>query len=1105
MGKTIERMKEQCGSPWAYAKGYEIYQEGKIVSFRQRELEQGLLQISAMVKASEPNKQYDVELILDEETKDLVDYSCECPAYASYDGPCKHCIAIGLWYEEAENKEDHRIESTFTVRQQESKAVPSKTGGREPAKVQYYHTSEIARKLITEYTYKKSMEKGKSDTGGGIELEPVLSFQYNGMEVSFRVGDKRLYSIKDLLEFTDAVKHHTNIAYGKQLEFVHMPAMFAEKSHGLLSFIIDCVQEMVYENPYEYTYTALRRKIPSIHLNPQRLERLMGIMTGRKITLKGMYRSELTLFVERQDVILDMNVRKLAEGAFEFSIPEITAFMGTNHMYIMQGSHIYECSTEYTRHMGDFWQLLEKNGREYHFTITKEYMPAFLSNVIPMIKDYIQVEEVEEVCSDYIPPKGEIRYYIDSERGEVYVTSCARYGEKEYNILESVQTSSSYRDTELERDALAAVSFYFKEKDMVRQTMTLEDSDEAFYRLMTEGIRKLNQIGEVFLAEHLKRIQIRKNTKVSVGVALKSNLLELNIASGDIPNEELIPILQSYKKKKKFYRLKNGDFLKLEDNALSSLSELADGLNLSEKEMAAGTVKVPKYRAFYLDKVLRDEETLHLKRDTAFRNLLRNMKMLEDGDFEVPEELQDVLRNYQKTGYQWLRTLEMLGFGGILADDMGLGKTVQIIALLLSRYKEEKDSDPSIIICPASLVYNWQREIERFAPFLKTIVMTGSVAERQQKLKDSKKHVIITSYDLLKRDIEAYEKIKFHYIILDEAQAIKNQTTLAAKAVKRLDAVSRFALSGTPIENRLSELWSIFDFLMPDFLYSYAKFRKEYESAIVTNQDEKISRRLKRMIKPFILRRLKEDVLKELPDKLETDIISKMEGEQSELYKATKAALIKSLRSQSKEEFNHGRIKMLAELTKLRQICCDPSLVYDGYKGPSAKLETCMELVHHAMESGHKVLIFSQFTSMLSILAARLQKEKIDYHMLVGATAKEKRMQLVNAFQKDDTPVFLISLKAGGTGLNLTAANIVIHYDPWWNVAVQNQATDRAYRMGQEENVTVYKLITKDTLEEKILSLQAKKQALSDQIISQDGVSISTLSQEDFLDILGGI
>ena len=256
------------------------------------------------------------------------------------------------------------------------------------------------------------------------------------------------------------------------------------------------------------------------------------------------------------------------------------------------------------------------------------------------------------------------------------------------------------------------------------------------------------------------------------------------------------------------------------------------------------------------------------------------------------------------------------------------------------------------------------------------------------------------------------------------------------------------------------------------------------------------------MIKPFILRRLKKDVLKELPDKLETDVFSKMEDEQAALYKATKASLVKSLKSQSKEEFNHGKIQILAELTKLRQICCDPTLVYEDYKGESAKLNTCMELVGHAMNSGHKVLIFSQFTSMLDILAARLKKEKIGYHMLVGSTSKEKRMQLVNEFQKDDTPVFLISLKAGGTGLNLTAANIVIHYDPWWNVAVQNQATDRAYRIGQEENVTVYKLITKDTLEEKILSLQAKKKALSDQIISQDGVSVSALTKEDFLDIL---
>ena len=472
MGKTVDRMKEQCGSPWAYARGYEIYHRGKIESFKQRVIDHGLVQISALVEGSKPGKEYDVELMLDEDTKDLVDYSCACPAYSSYDGPCKHCIAVALRYEEETKDGQEEKEEKISIEEKagkksrrkaseriddevyreyereteilEKKAkMKSWTRAKEPVKIKHYQTSDVARKLITEYTYKKNMEKGKEDVGGGILLEPILNFQYYGMEVSFRVGDKRLYSIKDLLEFSEAIKYHKNIAYGKQLEFIHMPAMFAEESRGLLAFIIDSVQEMVYENPVEYTYTALRRKIPSIRLTPQRFERLMSIMMGRKICLRGMYRGELTMFLERQDLILDMEVKKLEEGAFEFIIPETNYIMGVNHMYIMQGAYLYEASEEYTRHMADFWQLLEKNGREYRFTVTKDYLPAFLSNVVPLIRDYIGVGQIEEVCKEYIPPKGQIKYYIDSTRHNIYVRSCAKYGNKEYNIFEAVATSSS--------------------------------------------------------------------------------------------------------------------------------------------------------------------------------------------------------------------------------------------------------------------------------------------------------------------------------------------------------------------------------------------------------------------------------------------------------------------------------------------------------------------------------------------------------------------------------------------------------------------------------------------------------------------------------------
>ncbi len=484
------------------------------------------------------------------------------------------------------------------------------------------------------------------------------------------------------------------------------------------------------------------------------------------------------------------------------------------------------------------------------------------------------------------------------------------------------------------------------------------------------------------------------------------------------------------------------------------------------------------------------------------------MKTIEDSDYEVPESLRSVMRSYQKNGFLWLKTLRENGFGGILADDMGLGKTLQVISLLLVEQQEweagEKEKRRSLIVCPASLVYNWQKEVTRFAPGLSTVLVTGPAAEREQIIKRSREgEILITSYDLLKRDADVYREMIFAVQVIDEAQYIKNPGTQAAKGVKKITAEFKLALTGTPIENRLSELWSIFDYLMPGFLYTYARFRKEIEIPVTVNGDSDKMERLHRMIRPFILRRLKGDVLTDLPEKLEENIYAKLEGEQLALYNAHVQKLRSELDGKSEREFSTDKIQILAELTKLRQICCDPALLFDGYKGESAKTQMCLDLIANAAGSGHKVLLFSQFTSMLERLAEQLGRAGITYYMLTGSVGKEKRMQMVESFQTDDVPVFCISLKAGGTGLNLTAADIVIHYDPWWNVAVQNQATDRAHRIGQKHVVTVYKLVSEGTIEEKIVDIQNRKKQLAEQVLEGEGMDSVSFSREEIMELLG--
>lgn len=434
---------------------------------------------------------------------------------------------------------------------------------------------------------------------------------------------------------------------------------------------------------------------------------------------------------------------------------------------------------------------------------------------------------------------------------------------------------------------------------------------------------------------------------------------------------------------------------------------------------------------------------------------------------------------------------------------MGLGKTLQMIAHILARV-EAGDVKPTLVVCPASLVYNWTAELERFAPSLDVCAIVGAKAQRRVQIAGVAEHnVVVTSYDLMRRDIDEYAEQDFARVVLDEAQYIKNPLTQVARAAKRLPAGVRFALTGTPIENRLSELWSIFDFLMPGLLGTRESFAKRFESPVEHAEGDSAAR-LQALVSPFVLRRVKEDVVADLPEKIEDTVMAQLTGEQRKLYLANQDRIAQQVQHREATEFKKDKLKVLAELTKLRQICCDPHLHYEDYKAGSAKLDACMELVRGALDGGHHILLFSQFTGMLDIIGKRLAREDIGFLKLTGASSKESRAKMVARFQAGEVPVFLISLKAGGVGLNLTAADVVIHYDPWWNVAAQDQATDRAHRIGQQHTVTVYKLIAKDTIEERIMQMQESKRDLVNSVLGGDGISSALFTRDDVLALLGG-
>ncbi|MCL1895755.1 MAG: SNF2 family helicase, partial [Clostridiales bacterium] len=794
---------------------------------------------------------------------------------------------------------------------------------------------------------------------------------------------------------------------------------------------------------------------------------------------------------------------------------------GVRQVFILTDDALYRCSEEYSSASRELLKALAS--RKGGMFFSGKDVPALFANIMRKAEPYLEIE-MDGGVGELVPPELETKVYFDmDENGYVTARMSFAYGEIKHDAFEDPKRPEVSLDPAGEAYAEHVLRHYVGQATYGPGTLIVLDNasrEERLYTLATEGLDKIREFAEVFASESFGALKARPPMSVAVGVKIDGRLLTLNINAEGMDFSELAEILKSYRLAKKYHRLKDGSFLALEGDALGELSDLAEGLDLDPGKFVKdadnpgqSSIELDLSRALYIDSMMRKNESIRYDRDKNFRGLIRNFSDVANADYQPPDTLASILRNYQETGYRWLRTMDALGFGGILADDMGLGKTLQVLALLSAVKTEGKPGNrlPSIVICPSSLVLNWESEAARFTPELSVSVVIGSADARKKIIrkargtKTAKKagqapDLFVTSYDLLKRDIESYEGIDFRFVIIDEAQYIKNQTTQNAKSVKLLTGRSRFALTGTPIENTLAELWSIFDFLMPGYLFRYRHFQRVFETPIVKRTDEKAENRLKEMVRPFIMRRLKKDVLKELPEKIETVLKSEMESEQHKLYLANMARTKKELSEKLAAAGGpKAKFEILAALMRMRRICCDPALIYENYSGGSTKLDACMELVESCIASGHRILLFSQFTSMLDRIEARLWDAKIDWYRLDGSTPTAERHSMMNNFNSGDVPVFLISLRAGGTGLNLAGADIVIHYDPWWNISVQNQATDRAHRIGQTNRVQVFKLITKDTIEERIMEMQERKADLADRIIREGGNAFESLTEEELM------
>lgn len=1086
-----------------YSRAQRYYVRGRVKQFSQEESAPGVRHLTAQVGGTDA---CDVQVWVNENDV-FLNGSCTCSVNRNGEGPiCKHIGAVLIQDAEGDQAEhvqddlNHLLESRAVTR---GAAVTGRanytsnlemlfgTKWRGPA----VESDQRAQKLLETYraaaqTEVPTLWHNTDARPGSIHLEPELTpdalRRTAAPELRLRIrGDGRSYVVKDIDAMLSAIAKEETFRYGAELEFTHTQEAFDADSQALLRLLrrqrelLDYAGEMV-----RGAGRMTLRRSSTIPLAPATCDELYELYYPQGV-LSGWLMPE-------KPPLLQLICEKKQSGVTMRISPCPGSFEGSRNTYFFTEDTLWPCKR---RKAQKLIPVLDSMGERDLFFTTQD-AADFCSYVLPEIRDFLEIQDPDRALLDQLPLTPVVQYYLDApELGTIDGYAQFVYGE---DIVSPFQRydHSFLRDDRTETQAIELLRRYLEPKaeDFVGVYETADQ--QTIETFLEEGVPSLLAMGEVYLTDAFRAMEAPR-PKITVGVSVQGNLLDLELDTGEFPAAELRELLESLRAKKRYHRLRDGRLLRLDDS-MDTLEGLDEMLTDSGADLSVGHTSLPLYRAPSLDKALAGQNGIGFSRDDAFRRISRSFHSVADADFALPVSLQPVLRRYQRTGYRWLRMLDQYGMGGILADDMGLGKTLQVLSYLLAK-KQEGVEQPSLIVCPASLVLNWAEEAARFVPELRVLAIEGDAAHRASLVPHFGEYdLIITGYDLLRRDIDTYEEQTFYACILDEAQAIKNQTTQKYKAVCRVKSQVRFALTGTPIENRLSELWSIFSFLMPGYLYSYTVFRERFEKPIVLDNSESATMRLNQLTSPFILRRMKSEVLKELPPKLEYVRHVQMDTQQRKLYLAAVLEAKEKIGAAGPQD----RMQALAALTRLRQICCDPRLAMENWNGESAKLESCMELIQTAVDGGHRILLFSQFTSMLDLIRARLEEAEISSFTLQGSTPKAVRAELVRRFNAGEASVFLISLKAGGTGLNLTAADIVIHYDPWWNVAAQNQATDRAYRIGQKNTVQVYKLITQDTVEEKILHLQAAKQDLADRVTGSAEGAILNMSPQELLQLL---
>lgn len=890
-----------------------------------------------------------------------------------------------------------------------------------------------------------------------LSLYHTNSYYYDQIAFKLKIQVSRAYTVKNIQDLLRGFFEKRLESFGKNTQIY------------LTNDDLDEPSQLIYNFLLKYAFTKDWQKEGEIYSE----------CLDDFFNLNASLPKEYTEFkTSKKNIKLVLNLLE-HEDCFELNTELDDSFLiGNKHLYMVNHKEIVQYTMDPDGFLASLAYNLQQNDG---WLIKKSEFKAFYLQCLQPYMEYIKLE-TNVVVEKYTTLIENIRVYSDLENANMVVWG---------TYLENNQKKSFFTNTNSNQIASVEAIIQHYAVKIEDNKAIFKGRSDALYNFLDYGIPLIQKQADVYVSEELKRLKNRRSMNLSVKVYVQNDLLKMELDS-NVNVDELSHILNAYRKKKKFYQLKNGEMIDLENTGLEQLDELASTMNLTTKDFKKETIEKPAYQVFHLMDVNPEFDVRNDVTVTEYTNRLMNIKKQP---IQLKDEYKSLLRMYQQQGIQWLYDLKNMNLNGILADDMGLGKTLQVLVFYEQYVSKEK---PSLIVCPSSLMYNWMSEIEKFKIDVDAVCVTGTQDVRKDIIKENHE-LYITTYDYLRRDVELYMSMEFEYIVLDEAQFIKNPKTKNAQSVKSLKSKHRLALTGTPIENGLSELWSIFDFLLPGYLYSLNYFTKNFEKPIQMG-DDKRQAQLQKLVSPFILRRTKKQVLKDLPDKVEKDLWLNLSPEEKQLYLANLAQVNEQLQQQLELE-KVDSILILAMMTRLRQICCEPRMLYENYTGESTKFKMCLDLIETLKENDKKVLLFSSFTSIFDSFIEEFNRRGIKYHMITGAVDKKKRKEEVDAFQSDDSNVFLISLKAGGTGLNLTKAQAVIHFDPWWNVSAQNQATDRAYRIGQTKNVLVYQLLMKNTIEEKIYEMQKRKKAMSDLFVENSKGGISTLSKEELKDL----